>query len=59
MPVKRVRNSVAAGSGEGGRRWLNRFRMGAWVGGMRRTRRPDEMMGQSLHLGTKTLHWVI
>ena len=46
MPVKRVRTSVAAGSGEGGRRWLKRFRMGTWVGGIRRTRRPDEMVGQ-------------
>ena len=46
MPVKRVRNSVAAGSEEGGRRWLKRFLMGVWVGGMRRTRRPDEMVGQ-------------
>ena len=53
MPVKRVRNSLAAGSEEGGRRWLKRFRMGAWVGGMRRTRRPDEMVGQSPYSGTK------
>ena len=45
VPVRRVRNSVAAGSGKGGRRWLKRFRMGAWVGGIRRTRRPDEIVG--------------
>lgn len=47
VPVKRVRNSVAAASGKGGRRWLNRVLMGAWLGGMRRTRRPDEMVDQS------------
>ena len=52
MPVKRVRNSVAAGSGKGGRRWLKRFRIGALVGGMRRTRRPDKVVGQSQYLGT-------
>lgn len=56
MPVKRVRNSVAAGSVEAGRRWLKRFRMGTWVGGMRRTRRPDEMVGQSPYFGTKKMH---
>ena len=53
MPVKRVRNSLAAGSEEGVSRWLKRLRMGAWVGVMRRTRRPDEMVGQSPYSGTK------
>ena len=56
MPVKRVRNSAPAGSGEAGRRWLKRVLMGACVGGIRRTRRPDEMVGQSLHLATK--NWI-
>lgn len=39
-PVRRVRNSDSAREGEGARRWLKRVRIGAWVGGMRRTRRP-------------------
>jgi len=42
MPVRRVRNSSEAGIRDDGRRWLNRARMGAWVGGIRRTRRPGE-----------------
>lgn len=40
VPVRRVRNSDSARVGVGERRWLKRVRMGAWVGGMRRTRRP-------------------
>jgi len=44
VPVKRVRNSAAAGSGNGGRRWLKRLRTLMWVGGMRRTRRPEKVI---------------
>lgn len=42
MPVRRVRNSSEAGIRDGGRRWLNSARIGAWVGAIRRTRRPGE-----------------
>ena len=40
VPARRVRNSVEAGIGDGESRWLKRLRMGVWVGGIRRTRRP-------------------
>ena len=40
VPSRRVKNSDWARPGEDGRRWLKRVRIGAWVGGMRRTRRP-------------------
>ena len=35
---------------------MKRFLMGAWVGvgGIRRTRRPDEMVGQSQYFETET-----
>lgn len=42
MPVRSVRNSSEAALRDGGRRWLNRARTVAWVGGIRRTRRPGE-----------------
>lgn len=42
VPVRRVKNSDSASEGEEGRRWLKRVRIGAWVGGMMRTRRPME-----------------
>ena len=40
VPNRRVRNSDWARLGEDGRRWLKRVRIGPWVAGMRRTRRP-------------------
>ena len=42
VPVRRVINSDSASEGDEGRRWLKRVRIGAWVGGIRRTRRPME-----------------
>ena len=39
-------HSERAEIGSGGRRWFRRLRMGAWVGGMRRMRRPvDRVKG--------------
>lgn len=43
VPSRRVKNSDWARLGEDGRRWLKRVRIGAWVGGMRRTRRPAKL----------------
>lgn len=42
VPVRSVINSDSASEGDEGRRWLKRVRIGAWVGGIRRTRRPVE-----------------
>lgn len=40
MPVRSVKNSDDASSGEAGRRWLKKLRMGAFEAGINRTRRP-------------------
>ena len=60
VPVSRVWNSLEASTGSGGRRWLKRVRMGAWVGGMRRTSLPtafELVRGKEQSLVDKFWKW--